>query len=148
MTDHKWFRIGLWTLLLFTIVGVGAQIDFLFRPLVIVIQTLFVLILAGVLFFLLRPLVRLLVSWKVPRTPDDRTHDSEPIRTFMNSLPLFIERAINTGYFAFPVNHGQRVSDSSLNDHSFAACCGSGSRSSRSVVRDSRICDFQGHLYI
>ncbi|HZG85568.1 AI-2E family transporter [Paenibacillus sp.] len=68
MYDQKWFRAGLWVLLAFAIIWVGSQIEFIFRPLVVIVQTLFVpLLAAGVLFFLLRPPVQFLVSRKVPR---------------------------------------------------------------------------------
>lgn len=117
MTDQRWFRVGIWTLLIFTIIWVGSQLDFIFQPLGLVLKALFVpLILSGVLFFLLRPPMRLLVSWKVPRAlailllyllltgilsllfiiigPMIQTQ----FEHLMISLPLFVERAINTGY--------------------------------------------------
>ncbi len=56
-------------MLLFTIIWVGSQIDFVFQPFVIAFRTLVLpLLIAGVLFFLLRPPVQFLVKRKVPKS--------------------------------------------------------------------------------
>lgn len=117
MIDQKWFRAGLWALLVLTIIWVGAQVDFVFRPVVLIVQTVFApLLIAGILFFLLRPVVRALVSWKVPRIlaillvylvltgvlllalltigPMIQTQ----FVNLMSSLPAFVDKAISTGY--------------------------------------------------
>lgn len=69
MPDHKLFRAGLWLLLGFLLIWVGSQINYVFlSPLLMIIQTLLTpLIIAGLLFFLLRTPVRLLVARKVPK---------------------------------------------------------------------------------
>lgn len=69
MPDHKLFRAGLWLLLGFLLIWVGSQINYVFlSPLITIIQTLLTpLIIAGLLFFLLRSPVRLLVARKVPK---------------------------------------------------------------------------------
>lgn len=69
MPDHKLFRAGLWLLLGFLLIWVGSQINYVFlSPLITIIQTLLTpLIIAGLLFFLLRSPVRLLTARKVPK---------------------------------------------------------------------------------
>jgi predicted PurR-regulated permease PerM len=69
MPNHKLFRAGLWLLLIFLLIWVGSQINYVFLgPLVTVIQTLLTpLLIAGLLFFLLRSPVKFLVARKVPK---------------------------------------------------------------------------------
>lgn len=69
MPDHKLFRAGLWLLLAFLLIWVGSQINYVFlSPLITIIQTLLTpLIIAGLLFFLLRAPVKLLAARKVPK---------------------------------------------------------------------------------
>jgi predicted PurR-regulated permease PerM len=67
--QSRFFKFLAATLLIFLIVLVGSHITFIFRPLVVFFQTLFIpFLIAGVLFYLLRPIVNLLHSYKVPRT--------------------------------------------------------------------------------
>ncbi len=69
MPDSKYFRFGVWVLLIFLIILVGNQISFIFRPLIILVNTLFFpIFIAGVLYFLARPAVNRLTAKKVPRT--------------------------------------------------------------------------------
>ncbi|MCR6095730.1 AI-2E family transporter [Salipaludibacillus agaradhaerens] len=69
MLQSRFFKFLAATLLIFLIVLVGSHITFIFRPLVVFFQTLFIpFLIAGVLFYLLRPIVNLLHSYKVPRT--------------------------------------------------------------------------------
>lgn len=68
MFQYKLFRAGVWILLLFLIIWVGIHISFIFIPLIILVQTIFVpLLLSGILFYLLRPIVDLLEKQKIPR---------------------------------------------------------------------------------
>ncbi|WP_034743368.1 AI-2E family transporter [Halalkalibacter wakoensis] len=68
MPQTKAFRIGYGIVLLFIIIYLGSLIDWVFRPLVVLVQTLFApIILAGVLYYLLRPFVNLL-SLRLPRS--------------------------------------------------------------------------------
>lgn len=71
MPDHKLFRAGVWLLLVFVLIWVGSQINYAFlQPIALIVQTLLTpLLIAGILFFLLRPPVRFLVARKVPRVP-------------------------------------------------------------------------------
>ncbi len=59
--DTKSFRIGRGILLLFLIIYVGSLIDWVFKPFITAFSTLFIpVILSGFLFYLLRPLVKIL----------------------------------------------------------------------------------------
>ena len=61
MPVGPYFRIGYAVLLLFLIIYLGTLIDFLFQPVVITVKTLFPpIVLSGVLYYLCRPLVRVL----------------------------------------------------------------------------------------
>ncbi|WP_332629356.1 AI-2E family transporter [Halalkalibacter flavus] len=67
MPQTKAFRIGYGIALIFIIIYLGTLIDWVFRPIVVLVQTLFApIILAGVLYYLLRPFVNLLAK-KLPR---------------------------------------------------------------------------------
>jgi len=67
MPQGKWFRIGYGIIVLFLIIYLGTLIDFIFRPIVVLVQTLFApIILAGVLYYVSRPFVNLL-SQRMPR---------------------------------------------------------------------------------
>lgn len=69
MPQSKAFRFGYAILLIFLIIWAGTKIDFVFRPLVVLVQTLFFpFLLAGVLYYLCRPIVNFLHEKKVPRT--------------------------------------------------------------------------------
>ncbi len=68
MPQTKWFRFGYGVLLIFLIILVGTKISFIFQPIFVLVQTLFFpFLLAGVLFYVLRPLVLYLESKKLPR---------------------------------------------------------------------------------
>ena len=68
MFESKLFRAGIWMLLVFLIILVGSQISFIFRPVIIVLQTLFFpFLLAGLLYFLIHPAVDWLELKKLPR---------------------------------------------------------------------------------
>ncbi|MCC5911044.1 MAG: AI-2E family transporter [Clostridiaceae bacterium] len=65
--NTKAFKIGHGILLLFLIIYVGSLIDWIFYPFIVIFQTLFIqVILSGFLFYLLRPLVKIL-NKKIPR---------------------------------------------------------------------------------
>ncbi|GAE31191.1 AI-2E family transporter [Halalkalibacter hemicellulosilyticus] len=67
MPQSKSFRIMYAFILILLIIYLGTLVDWIFRPIVVLVQTLFAPIaLAGVLFYLLRPFVNLL-SKKIPR---------------------------------------------------------------------------------
>ncbi|KHF38440.1 AI-2E family transporter [Halalkalibacter okhensis] len=67
MPQTKAFRIGYGIVLIFIIIYLGSLIDWVFKPIVVLVQTLFApVILAGVLYYLLRPFVNLLAI-KLPR---------------------------------------------------------------------------------
>ncbi|HHY21654.1 MAG TPA: AI-2E family transporter [Bacilli bacterium] len=67
MPQGKFFRFGYGIILIFLIIFLGTKIDFIFKPIVVFVQSLFApIILAGVLYYLLRPVVNLLSKW-IPR---------------------------------------------------------------------------------
>ncbi|MBB3113576.1 putative PurR-regulated permease PerM [Paenibacillus phyllosphaerae] len=69
LPKSKFFRVGYGILLIFLIIWVGVHIKFVFHPIVVMCQTLFIpLLISGVLYYLLRPLVQFLVSRKIPRS--------------------------------------------------------------------------------
>lgn len=64
MPQGKYFRIGYAIIIIFLIIYLGTLIDFIFRPIVVLVQTLFApIILAGVLYYLFRPIVHFLSRW-------------------------------------------------------------------------------------
>lgn len=66
--QSRLFRFFVWLLLIFTVIWVGSRIDFIFRPIVILVTTLaFPIIAAGVFYYILRPVIALLEKWKIPR---------------------------------------------------------------------------------
>ncbi|BET18230.1 AI-2E family transporter [Bacillus velezensis] len=69
MPVGPYFKIGYAVLLLFLIIYLGTLIDFLFQPVVITVKTLFPpIVLSGVLYYLCRPLVRVLhAKLKLPQ---------------------------------------------------------------------------------
>ncbi|MGA9288917.1 MAG: AI-2E family transporter [Anaerobacillus sp.] len=68
MQQSRLFRFFIWLLLIFTVIWIGSKIEFLFRPLVILVTTLaFPIIAAGVFYYILRPVIALLEKWKIPR---------------------------------------------------------------------------------
>ncbi|WP_379971171.1 AI-2E family transporter [Ectobacillus sp. sgz5001026] len=69
MPQTKLFRIGYGILLIFLIIFMGTKINFIFRPIAVIIQTLFTpFLVAGVLYYLFRPLVSFLESKKMRRS--------------------------------------------------------------------------------
>ncbi|TNJ64103.1 AI-2E family transporter [Paenibacillus hemerocallicola] len=116
MPQSKFFRIGYGILLVFLIVWVGMKISFVFYPLKVLVQTLFSpILISGVLFYLFRPLVNLLVGKRVPKSlailiiylgfallvtiivifvaPVLKRQFTELI----NSLPVLLQTAVNKG---------------------------------------------------
>ncbi|MFW5801373.1 MAG: AI-2E family transporter [Spirochaeta sp.] len=68
LIDSTFVRFGLKVLLVFSIIFVGSQIQFVFRPIVALVTTLFLPILvAGALYYLFVPVVRLLEQLRLPR---------------------------------------------------------------------------------
>ncbi|MCM3693098.1 AI-2E family transporter [Neobacillus niacini] len=69
MLQTKAFRFGYGLLLIFLIIFVAMKIDFIFRPVFLLVQTLFFpFLFAGVLFYLFRPLVNYLQLKNIPKT--------------------------------------------------------------------------------
>ena len=69
MLQTKVFRIGYGLLLIFLLIFVAMKIDFIFQPVFLLVQTLFFpFLIAGVLYYLFRPLVNYLQVKNVPRT--------------------------------------------------------------------------------
>lgn len=67
MVQSKFFRVGLGTALVLIIIYLASLVDFIFQPISLLVRTLFAPIaIAGVFYYLMRPLVNLL-SKKVPR---------------------------------------------------------------------------------
>lgn len=68
MFKEKWFKIGVMIIMALLIIWLGTKVNYIFTPIVIIVKTLFPpIVLAGVLFYLLRPAVNF-ISKKVPRT--------------------------------------------------------------------------------
>lgn len=65
-------KVHFWTLqilLMLLIVFVGTKVSFLFEPIIVFVSTLFFpILIAGILFFIFNPLVKLLEKGRVPRT--------------------------------------------------------------------------------
>ncbi|MFC4777407.1 AI-2E family transporter [Paenibacillus sp. GCM10023252] len=68
MPQSRFFRIGYGVLLVFLIIWVGVKINFIFYPLQVLFQTMFApILISGVLFYLMRPMVNDLTERRVPR---------------------------------------------------------------------------------
>ncbi|MDQ0219615.1 AI-2E family transporter [Peribacillus cavernae] len=68
MPQSKAFRYGYGFLLIFLLILVGTKIDFVFQPIVALVQTLFFpFLIAGVLYYLFRPVVNFLHARRVPK---------------------------------------------------------------------------------
>lgn len=68
MFESKLFQAGVWILLVFLIILIGTQISFVFRPLLIIFNTLFFpFLISGFLYFLIHPFVDWVHKRKVPR---------------------------------------------------------------------------------
>lgn len=68
MWDSKLFKTGIAILVTFAIIYIGSQITFVFRPILVVFEALFLSFLfAGILFYFIYPLSDLLLKYKVPQ---------------------------------------------------------------------------------
>lgn len=69
MVKNRWFRLGIGIVLALVIIWLLNEVKFVFNPLVIFVQTLFVpFLIGGILFYLCRPLTQVLERLRVPRT--------------------------------------------------------------------------------
>lgn len=69
LTKERWFRIAIGVILFLVIIWLLNEVKFIFTPLVIFVQTLFLpFLIAGILFYLCRPLIQMLETWRFPRT--------------------------------------------------------------------------------
>jgi predicted PurR-regulated permease PerM len=69
MLQTKAFRVGYGLLLIFLIIFIAMKINFIFQPIFLLVQTLFFpFLIAGVLYYLFRPLVNYLELKNIPRT--------------------------------------------------------------------------------
>jgi predicted PurR-regulated permease PerM len=69
MFESKYFRIAIWILVLFSIVLLSTHITFIFKPLVVLAETFFFpILLSGLFYFMLAPLVNKLYKHRVPKT--------------------------------------------------------------------------------
>jgi predicted PurR-regulated permease PerM len=67
MPEGKWFRRGYAVALILLIIYLGTLVDFIFTPFTVLVTALFgPIVLGGILYYLLRPLVNLLAK-KIPR---------------------------------------------------------------------------------
>ncbi|GAF64023.1 hypothetical protein BTS2_0915 [Bacillus sp. TS-2] len=67
MPNSKYFRFGMGIALILLIIFLASLVDWVFKPLLILVQTLFApILIAGVLFYILRPFVVFLTRW-IPR---------------------------------------------------------------------------------
>ncbi|PLS17129.1 AI-2E family transporter [Bacillus sp. M6-12] len=68
MPQSKWFRFGYAIALILLIIFLGSLVDFIFTPIAVMVTTLFApIVLAGVLYYLIRPLVNFLSKY-IPRS--------------------------------------------------------------------------------
>lgn len=68
MLQNRFFRILIAIILILIIVYLSTLVSFIFRPVVVFLQTVFIpFLIAGVLFYLFRPVVNLLTRQKVPK---------------------------------------------------------------------------------
>ncbi|MGE8205404.1 AI-2E family transporter [Heyndrickxia sp. NPDC080065] len=64
----KLLHLGIGIIIVLIIIYLLNQVSFVFTPLVIFIQTLFIpFLISGILYYLARPIVKLLEGWKIPR---------------------------------------------------------------------------------
>ncbi len=67
MPQTKLFRIGYGVMLALLIIYLGSLVDWVFKPIVVLVESLFApIVLSGILFYLFRPFVKLLSRW-MPR---------------------------------------------------------------------------------
>ncbi|HEX6922736.1 MAG TPA: AI-2E family transporter [Bacillales bacterium] len=68
LAKERWFRIGIGVIMFFVIILLIKEDKIVFTPLIIFVKTLFLpFLIAGLLFYLSRPLVKLLERWRIPR---------------------------------------------------------------------------------
>ncbi|PLT28626.1 AI-2E family transporter [Peribacillus deserti] len=68
MPNTKYFRLGYGIIILLIIIYLGTKVDFIFRPIKVLFQTLFFpFLISGVIYYLLRPIVHFLQKRKVPK---------------------------------------------------------------------------------
>ncbi|GEL07938.1 AI-2E family transporter [Salisediminibacterium halotolerans] len=66
--ESKFMRFLAGTLLILAIIFIGSQVSFIFHPINVAFQTLFIpFLIAGVFFYILRPFVKYLHTYKVPK---------------------------------------------------------------------------------
>ncbi len=64
----KAFQVTLWILLIFLIIWIGQQISYVFRPIVVLVTTLFLpVIISGLLYYLINPAADFLSRGRLPR---------------------------------------------------------------------------------
>ncbi|WP_409302715.1 AI-2E family transporter [Peribacillus sp. SCS-155] len=69
MPNSKYFRLGYTIIIMLIIILLATKVDFVFRPLVVFFQTLFLpFLISGVIYYLLRPVVIFLHDKKVPKS--------------------------------------------------------------------------------
>lgn len=69
LSQYKWFRFGIAVIMMFVIIYLGTLVQFIFRPIVVFVETLFFpFLLAGVLYYLFRPIVNFLDKQRIPKT--------------------------------------------------------------------------------
>jgi predicted PurR-regulated permease PerM len=69
LLQSKAFRSAIWILLLFVIIWIGQQISYVFRPIVVLVTTLFLpVLLSGLLYYLINPVVDIISKGRLPRT--------------------------------------------------------------------------------
>lgn len=67
MPKGKWFRIGYGIIIVLLILLLAKKVQFVFEPIFVLVRTLFTpIIIAGILYYLTRPIVDFL-SKKIPR---------------------------------------------------------------------------------
>lgn len=67
MPQTKWFRFGYGIALILLIIYLGSLVDWVFKPIVVLVESLFApIVLSGILFYLFRPIVQFLSRW-LPR---------------------------------------------------------------------------------
>ncbi len=68
MTKKVWFQVGIGLLILLLIIKYTVEIHWIFNPLLIILQTIFVpLLIGGVLYYVTEPIQRLLEKRGIPR---------------------------------------------------------------------------------
>jgi predicted PurR-regulated permease PerM len=69
MPQSKAFRIGYGIIMILLIIWLSSKVSFIFQPLVVFVQTLFIpFLVSGLLYYLFRPIVSFFEQYRVPRT--------------------------------------------------------------------------------